>query len=146
MIKEMSLREIMRCYETLSKLAELKLPVTTVGYPIICMLNEMEPLVLRTLENQKKLLEVYAEKGEDGNPIVTTELVNGVAASQYKILPENLKAANDEFEAFLDKERTTINVRSISMEELNKCDSDSRYDVPTAEQLKGLALMQEVES
>ena len=80
-------------------------------------------------ETRKKRLEEYAEKDEEGNPIIE----NG----QYVV--EDLAAWSEEIRELLEIE-TEVQVHKVSIDEFMKCD-DSRFDVFSVSEMAILNFM-----
>lgn len=89
-------------------------------------------------EANKKLLEKYCEKDEEGN-IRTTKSENGV--SYYQFTDE--KAYEKENEK-LQEQEVELAVTTFKEKELNKCASDDGFDSPTVAETVAMLFMIEV--
>ena len=76
-----------------------------------------------------KLCEEFANKDNDGNPI----LIDG----KYDIPEQNLEEFNDSVNELRDAE-IDVDIHFVSFSELDKCDTNERYDIPTASDVSAM--------
>ena len=81
-----------------------------------------------------KLCEEFANKDKDGNPVS----VDG----KYDIPNDSLKEFNDAVNELRDTE-IDVDIHSVSFSELDKCDTNERYDIPTASDVSAMQFMLE---
>ena len=102
--------------------SEKRLPAKlsiSIGKNIINLESE-----LKLLENErKKLVETYAKKDENGNPVIEK--------NEYKM--EDMDSFKAEFEELL-KEEIDVDIRTVPMSIIENYD-DSKYDVLTPEDI-----------
>lgn len=129
----MKLGEINRATTNLSRTAEKKLPVK-VSYAIAKNV-ELLKKECRDLEQQRvKLCEMYADKDEEGKPIIEDGKFSFQEGEQQKFQME--------YEELL-KEEAALDFHMVDAVELEKCDLNERYDVPTAEDYMAMDFMLE---
>lgn len=83
-----------------------------------------------------KLCEEFANKDNDGNPI----LIDG----KYDIPEQNLEEFNDSVNELRDAE-IDVDIHFVSFSELDKCDTNERYNIPTASDISAMEFMLEEE-
>lgn len=111
-------------------LAKKRLPVK-IGYAISRNLNNMDGILNSYEDARQKLIDQYAEKNEDG----TMKIKDNVAV----IAPENSKAFSEAIDELLAIENE-IDLYTINMDEVEKCDTD-KYDSLTTADLMTLDIM-----
>lgn len=119
---KMKLGDIQGNLQGLLNIAGKKFPVK-VSYAI--MKNEkLLESEYKDLDQQRiKICEAYAEKDSDSKAIVKD--------GKY-VFSENNKAVCDrEYKELMDEE-IKVDIHTVDVTELNKCDENGRYDVPTA--------------
>lgn len=79
-----------------------------------------------------KLCEEFANKDKDGNPI----LIDG----KYDIPDCHLEEFNDVVNELRETE-IDVDIHSVSFSELDKCDTNERYDIPTASDVSAMEFM-----
>ena len=79
-----------------------------------------------------KLCEEFANKDNDGNPVS----VDG----KYDIPNDSLKEFNDSVNELRDTE-IDVDIHSVSFSELDKCDTNERYDIPTVSDVSSMEFM-----
>ena len=95
----------------------------------------MNGIVATYEESREKLIDQYAEKNEDGTPKI--QEVNG---TNIAVIPEDKKKEfSDAIEELLDIENE-IDLYTINMDEVEKCDTD-KYDSLTTADLMTLDIM-----
>lgn len=119
----MKLGEINRATTNLSRIAEKKFPAK-VGYAIAKNV-ELLKKENQDLEQQRiKLCEMYADKDQEGKPVTEK--------GKYVLKEVEQQKFQAEYEEFL-KEEVDLDFYTVDLAELEKCDSNERYDIPTAE-------------
>jgi len=104
------------------------LPVK-IAYAISKNANAVADAVKAYDDTRKKLLDQFAKKDENGEPIIT----NG----QYDI--EDAEKWNEEIRELLETE-TEVAIHTVSIDEFEKCD-DPRYDTLTVAEMSILKFM-----
>lgn len=115
-------------------LSRKRLPVK-MGYAISRNISAMNGIVATYEESREKLIDQYAEKNKDGTPKI--QEVNG---TNIAVIPEDKKKEfSDAIEELLDIENE-IDLYTINMDEVEKCDTD-KYDSLTTADLLTLDIM-----
>lgn len=113
-----------------NKLASKRLPVK-VAYAISRNLDKMNNIITSYETARKTLLDQYAEKDEEGKAKVKD--------GNYVIQEDQKQAFSDEMKELLEVENE-IDLHTINMEEVEKCDTD-KYDSLTTADLMTLDIM-----
>lgn len=113
-----------------NKLASKRLPVK-VAYAISRNLDKMNNIITSYETARKTLLDQYAEKDEEGKAKVKDE--------NYVIQEDQKQAFSDEMKELLEVENE-IDLHTINMDEVEKCDTD-KYDSLTTADLMTLDIM-----
>lgn len=113
-----------------NKLASKRLPVK-VAYAISRNLDKMNNIITSYETARKTLLDQYAEKDEEGK----AKMKDG----NYVIQEDQKQAFSDEMKELLEVENE-IDLHTINMDEVEKCDTD-KYDSLTTADLITLDIM-----
>lgn len=113
-----------------NKLASKRLPVK-VAYAISRNLDKMNNIITSYETARKTLLDQYAEKDEEGK----AKVIDG----NYVIQEDQKQAFSDEMKELLEVENE-IDLHTINMDEVEKCDTD-KYDSLTTADLMTLDIM-----
>ncbi|MFQ7287631.1 MAG: hypothetical protein ACLRPV_01240 [Lacrimispora saccharolytica] len=113
-----------------NKLASKRLPVK-VAYAISRNLDKMNNIITSYETARKTLLDQYAEKDEEGKAKVKD--------GNYVIQEDQKQAFSDEMKELLEVENE-IDLHTINMDEVEKCDTD-KYDSLTTADLMTLDVM-----
>ena len=113
-----------------NKLASKRLPVK-VAYAISRNLDKMNNIITSYETARKSLLDQYAEKDEEGKAKVKD--------GNYVIQEDQKQAFSDEMKELLEVENE-IDLHTINMDEVEKCDTD-KYDSLTTADLMTLDIM-----
>lgn len=128
---KMKLGEVQIRLQGLVNIADKKFPAK-VSYAIMRNARVLES-EYKDLDAQRiKICESYAEKDSEGKPQVKDK--------NYVFLPENHEACNKEYGDLLSEE-IEVDIHTIDKEELEKCDENTRYDIPTAVDFAALEFM-----
>jgi hypothetical protein len=91
-----------------------------------------------SFENQrKKLCEEYANKDGMGKPIVVE---NADGSKLYDMAEETLEEFGKELNSLCEME-VDVDISEASISELDACDKNERYDIPTAVDLRAMEFM-----
>lgn len=115
---------------SVNKLASKRLPVK-VAYAISRNLDKMNNIITSYETARKTLLDQYAEKDEEGK----AKAKDG----NYVIQEDQKQAFSDEMKELLEVENE-IDLHTINMDEVEKCDTD-KYDSLTTADLMTLDIM-----
>ena len=115
---------------SVNKLAGKRLPVK-VAYAISRNLDKMNNIITSYETARKTLLDQYAEKDEEGKAKVKD--------GNYVIQEDQKQAFSDEMKELLEVENE-IDLHTINMDEVEKCDTD-KYDSLTTADLMTLDIM-----
>ena len=115
---------------SVNKLASKRLPVK-VAYAISRNLDKMNNIITSYETARKTLLDQYAEKDEEGKVKVKD--------GNYVIQEDQKQAFSDEMKELLEVENE-IDLYTINMDEVEKCDTD-KYDSLTTADLMTLDIM-----
>ena len=113
-----------------NKLASKRLPVK-VAYAISRNLDKMNNIITSYETARKTLLDQYAEKDEEGKAKVKD--------GNYVIQEDQKQAFSDEMTELLEVENE-IDLHTINMDEVEKCDTD-KYDSLTTADMMTLDVM-----
>ena len=113
-----------------NKLASKRLPVK-VAYAISRNLDKMNNIITSYETARKTLLDQYAEKDEEGKAKVKD--------GNYVIQEDQKQAFSDEMKELLEVENE-IDLHTINMDEVEKCDTD-KYDSLTTADMMTLDVM-----
>lgn len=113
-----------------NKLASKRLPVK-VAYAISRNLDKMNNIITSYETARKTLLDQYAEKDEEGKAKVKD--------GNYVIQEDQKQAFSEEMKELLEVENE-IDLHTINMDEVEKCDTD-KYDSLTTADLMTLDIM-----
>lgn len=113
-----------------NKLASKRLPVK-VAYAISRNLDKMNNIITSYETARKTLLDQYAEKDKEGKAKVKD--------GNYVIQEDQKQAFSDEMKELLEVENE-IDLHTINMDEVEKCDTD-KYDSLTTADLMTLDIM-----
>lgn len=113
-----------------NKLASKRLPVK-VAYAISRNLDKMNNIITSYETARKTLLDQYAEKDEEGKAKVKD--------GNYVFQEDQKQAFSDEMKELLEVENE-IDLHTINMDEVEKCDTD-KYDSLTTADLMTLDIM-----
>ena len=113
-----------------NKLASKRLPVK-VAYAISRNLDKMNNIITSYETARKTLLDQYAEKDEEGKAKVKD--------GNYVIQEDQKQAFSDEMKELLEVENE-IDLHTINMDEVEKCDTD-KYDSLTTADLMTMDIM-----
>ena len=113
-----------------NKLASKRLPVK-VAYAISRNLDKMNNIITSYETARKTLLDQYTEKDEEGKAKVKD--------GNYVIQEDQKQAFSDEMKELLEVENE-IDLHTINMDEVEKCDTD-KYDSLTTADLMTLDIM-----
>jgi len=90
---------------------------------------------LRKIEKERKrLCEEYADKDDEGNPVINAE------TRVYVMTDENHAAMDKEYDELMEQEIFPA-IRTITEADVEKCETDSRYTIPSASDIRELAFM-----
>lgn len=113
-----------------NKLASKRLPVK-VAYAVSRNLDKMNNIITSYETARKTLLDQYAEKDEEGKAKVKD--------GNYVIQEDQKQAFSDEMKELLEVENE-IDLHTINMDEVERCDTD-KYDSLTTADLMTLDIM-----
>jgi len=101
--------------DALNVLLELNLPAK-IAFHLMRIVKELSSLVDDKIKLEKKILDRYMEKDEDGNPVQATDESGNVIPNAAKI--NNIQKFNSELED-LNAVETEIPFEKINFEDLN---------------------------
>lgn len=110
------------------RLGDKRLPVK-ISYAIHKNAAAIEPILKAYDETRKSLIEQYAEKGEDGKPII----------EDNKVTIGEPEAFNADMAELLDEE-TEVEIHKVSIAEFDKLD-DPKFDALTVSEMSILNFM-----
>lgn len=121
----MKLGEIRGNLQGLLNIAGKRFPAK-VCYAISKNAKKLEKEYKELEEQRVKICESYADKDEDGK-IITQEKDGN---TMYVFSDENEKLCNKEYMELLEEE-VDIDIRTVDASEMDKCDENERFDIPT---------------
>lgn len=101
--------------EALNVLLELNLP-SKIAFQLMRIVKEVSSLVDDKIKLEKKILDRYMEKDENGNPVQATDEVGNIIPNAAKI--NNISKFNGELED-LNSIETELPFEKINFEDLN---------------------------
>lgn len=137
----MKLKEVNEKANELAKLGQKTFP-SKMGYAISFNYEKLVKESERIEKERIKLCKQYADKDEEGNPVMDKSVIDGKETSSYHMTDENRKAFNEEYNDLLDSE-TKIEFRKLNMEIVERCETVERYDIPTVSELYAMSFMLE---
>lgn len=138
---KMTEREVNRHYRNLAGIGNLVFPAK-LSFAISCNLEKLQKEAERIDKERKNLCERYADKGDDGKPVMLDVVVNGEKTQEYKMSEDNRKLFEDEYNSLLDAE-VEIDIRTVKTEVVERCEAAERYSIPTVAQLLAMSFMLE---
>lgn len=138
---KMKEKEVSKHFSDLAGMGNLTFP-SKLSFAISYNLEKLQKECERIEKERKKLCEQYADKDEDGNPIMEKSVINGTETQTYKMSDENRKTFNDEYNELLDTE-VDIEIRTVKSEVIERCEQVERYSIPSVSQLFALSFMLE---
>lgn len=127
----MKLNEVKVHFKTLEKFTEGTYPVK-MSFAISKNLEALEKEFIRSEEEREKICEMYAEKDKDGKSIIENR--------SYVFSAENLPAVDKAYKELMEEE-VEVDIRKITEADVEKCDTDKRYTIPSAGDIAALAFM-----
>lgn len=137
----MKLKEINEKANALAKLGQKVFP-SKMGYAISYNYEKLEKESERIESERVKLCRQYADKDENGNPIMDKSIIDGKETSSYRMSDESRENFNEEYSTLMDSE-TEIEFRMLKMDIVERCENVERYDIPTVSELYAMSFMLE---
>lgn len=138
---KMKEKEVNKHFSDLAGMGNLTLP-SKLSFAISYNLEKLQKESERIENERKKLCEQYADKDEDGKPIMEKSIINGTETQTYKMSDENRKTFDDEYNDLIDTE-VDIEIRTVKSEVVERCEQVERYSIPSVSQLFALSFMLE---
>lgn len=121
----MKLGEIRGNLQGLLNIAGKRFPAK-VCYAISKNAKKLEKEYKELEEQRVKICESYADKDEDGKAMTQEKDGNKI----YVFSDGNKKLCNKEYEELLE-ETIDIDIHTVDASEMDKCDGNERFDIPT---------------
>lgn len=138
---KMKLKEAQVRLQNLAKLGTKTFPAK-LSFAISCNIEKLQKEAEHIEKERKKLCEQYADKDDDGKPVMVDSVINGVESKEYKMDASARAAFGEEYDSLLDTE-VDVNIRMVKTEVVEQCERAERYDIPTVAELLALAFMLE---
>lgn len=138
---KMKLKEAQARLQNLAKLGTKTFPAK-LSFAISCNIEKLQKEAEHIEKERKKLCEQYADKDDDGKPVMVDSVINGVESKEYKMDAAARAAFGEEYDSLLDTE-VDVNIRMAKTEVVEQCERADRYDIPTVAELLALAFMLE---
>lgn len=138
---KMKLKEAQARLQNLAKLGTKTFPAK-LSFAISCNIEKLQKEAEHIEKERKKLCEQYAEKDDDGKPVMVDSVINGVESKEYKMDAAARAAFGEEYDSLLDTE-VDVSIRTVKTEVVEQCERADRYDIPTVAELLALAFMLE---
>ena len=126
----MKIEKIMEIAAPLSEIAKKKLPIR-VSYIITSNIEKLNKYVESSDKKRAELIRQYGEKDENGELIIGE---NG----EVRII--NKDAFTEDLQELLDTDIDLV-LDTISLSDLEKCETEDRYDLLTVEEIRYLQPM-----
>lgn len=136
---KMKEKEVIKHFQELATLGKLTLP-PKLSFAISCNLEKLQRESERIEKERTKLCEQYADKDENGEPIMVDSIINGNKTQEYKMSEENRKLFSEEYGELLDAE-VEMELRTVKMEVVERCEKVDRYHIPSVAQLVAMSFM-----
>lgn len=136
---EMKLGEIRGRLEGLLKASEKTFPAK-VNYAVAKNLKLLESEFKDLEEQRMKICESYADKDEDGKAKTKTVNTNNGETTVYVFSGDAQEQCNKEYGELLEGE-IDLDIHTVDVAELDKCDENERFDVPTAADYMAMEFM-----
>lgn len=140
---KMKLKEAQVRLQNLAKLGTKTFPAK-LSFAISCNIEKLQKEAEHIEKERKKLCEQYADKDDDGKPVMVDSVINGVESKEYKMNAAARAAFGEEYDSLLDTE-VDVNIRTVKTGVVEQCERAERYDIPTVAELLALAFMLEEE-
>lgn len=132
---KMKLGEVRERLEGLLKVAKKTFPAK-VNYAVAKNLKLLES-EFKDLEEQRiKICESYADKDENGKAVTQEKDGNTV----YVFSKEAQEQLNKEYAELLE-EKIEVDIHTVDVKELDKCEESERFDIPTAADYMAMEFM-----
>lgn len=141
---KMTLKQVADRHALLLTLGGLTLPAK-LGFAISKNDDALTHEVNRTEQARLSMCKRYADKDEDGDPMMADSVVHGERIREYVMSAENQKAFTDEYAELLTTE-VDVPVQTVPQDIIERLDADARYSALTVGQIAGLSFMLEVVS
>lgn len=112
------------------------------SFAISCNTEMLQRELERAEKERQKICEQYAEKDEEGKPVMTDNVVDGKKVQAYKLSEENQRGFIEEYNDLLDTE-IEIDIRKVKANILDKCETSDRYTIPSVADITALSFMLE---
>ena len=139
----MKLAEVNKHLLELSTLGNMTFPIK-LSYAMAYNQDALSREAERIDAERKKLCERYADKDGEGKPIMADSVLNGKNVKENQITSENRKKFEEEYATLLNTD-VDMDIRTVGMDEIEKCDQADKYSVPTVAQLAALSFMIQTE-
>ena len=136
---KMKLGEVISRIPVLVSVSHRKLPFVA-GFAINRTLSSFAKEQALFDAQRQKLCENLCDKDESGKPIMLKSVIDGRPVESYKLSDEAAAELSGEIKNVLDMD-VEVDVQRISMEMLEKIDTDTRYDALTPEEIRALEFM-----
>lgn len=136
---KMTLNEVKKNVGVLAGLSAMTFPGKlkyAVAYNFEKLGREEERIEKQRLE----LCRTYADKDENGEPVMVKNVVNGREAESFKMSLENEAAFKKEYADLLETE-VDIDIRTVHPDAIDRCDESERYSVLSVAQIIGMSFM-----
>lgn len=138
---KIKLREAVKHAAHLASLSKKVFP-SKLSFAISCNTEMLQKEAERAEKERLKICERYAEKDENGKPIMLNNIVNGNKVQEYKINEEGRRALLEEYNDLLETE-VEIEIRKVNASILEKCETADRYTIPSVADINAMAFMLE---
>lgn len=136
---KMKLKEVQERLKGLARMGTKTFP-SKLSFAVSYNIEKLQKESERIEKERKKLCEQYAEKDDDGNPVMVNSVVNGNTVKEYKMDEDGRKAFGEEYDALLDTE-VSVEIRTVKTEVVEQCEKVERYDIPTVAELIAMSFM-----
>ncbi|MGN0416924.1 hypothetical protein [Anaerostipes faecalis] len=136
---KMKLGEIRGRLEGLLKVAEKTFPAK-VNYAVAKNLKMLESEFKELEEQRIKICESYADKDKDGKAKTETVKTNNGETMVYVFSGDAQEQCNKEYADLLGEE-IDLDIHTVDVAELDKCDESERFNVPTATDYMAMEFM-----
>lgn len=136
---KMTLNEWQKNYQGLNSLGKAVFPVK-LSFAVRRNMAKLETLMELAEKERLELCRRYADRDEDGAPVLVDSIVNGTLVKEFQIPEKNRQNLLRELEELFDSE-TEIDIELVPESVIGQCEASERYTVPSMDELQHLSFM-----
>lgn len=138
---KMKLKEVNEYVLRLSEFGKRVFP-SKLSFAISYNMEKLQKEAERGEKERLKLCGQYAEKDKEGKPVMAEIEVEGKMVQSYRLSAQHQREFAEEYRDLLETE-VEVDIRKVSQEVLERCESSERYSIPSVADIAALAFMLE---